>query len=541
MIKEICKYFKGSGEVNFAQFNPREESLYGFIQFLDTKYAKVVSPMTTHSLTTCRLSVQASRDCHQPDFKQENWTAPPQQDSQSHILIALNDDCLREIFSRLKWIDLCKAAEVCVRFNQLAKEAFAAKFKHLNFSFVTLDVSIFFNDEELSQIPKILLSNFGSFIQSLHVDGAIIKVYGCPERGFNFLRMIGHYCNSNLKELELERFKMNRNFPNEIYHIFAKLERLSLKCCYFTNNVKNLKSLLSTCNELKMMIIYRCEIKDWECITQKFPKLNDIYLIENNGFNMSYLSNFIVLNPTITKLSFDGYIEASEVFRLISQNLPNLSELEFDSDCAGFQGNIRCLGQLRSLNMLALDLGSNLMTSLMASLVMNKVPIQTLRLWDGKINVETIDLISQLKQIKNLELVKVSGMVSENLIELAKRLPQIKRFLSYKTPITITISTLKKMISNACNLTQLLLEGIELIGAIDIDDYKTMLTLVRNRKKKLDICLLDCNHLSHITVPSEVLNENQDFICIKERLKEVPTYDEDSDSDWFLSDYIDLE
>lgn len=536
MTKEIREYFNGFGDLDFVQFHLQEGSQHGFVQFKETKCAKAVLSNETHSISNCHLTVSAANDCHQPDFKQENWTLPPQQNSLSHIFIALNDDCLREVFLRLKLLDLCKAAEVSVRFNQLAKQTFAAKFKHLNLSVETLEVTFFFNDELLLQLPKILLSNFGSLIQSLRVDGSITGAIFFPERSYNFLHMIGQYCTSNLNELELEYFEMKRNFPDELFQIFAKLQRLSLKYCKFSNNVKNFKSLLSTCNELKMMIIYSCRC-DWECITRKFPNLEDIYLNENHGFNISNLSNFIVLNPTITKLSFnDGDIEASEVFRLISQNLPNLTELDLDCvDCAEFQDKIRCLGQLRSLNMLSMDFKSNRIAPLMASLVMNKVPIQSMRLCDGKVDVETIDLISQLKQIKNLDFVKVIDMVSENLIELAKQLPQIERFILFDTPIKITTTTLKKMIAYACNLSQLYLKETELIGAIDIDDYKTMLKSVQNRTKFVDIWLLHCSHVSQIIVPSEVLNENQDFIGIKERLKEVievvPNENDDTDYD----------
>lgn len=62
-----------------------------------------------------------------------NLQDPPIQSSPSNILNALNDDCLWEIFNskELDVWDLCALAEVCKRFNDIAKGIVPIKHRHI--------------------------------------------------------------------------------------------------------------------------------------------------------------------------------------------------------------------------------------------------------------------------------------------------------------------------------------------------------------------------------------------------------------------------
>lgn len=124
------------------QFHVGEGVHYGFVQFKKSEHAEAVLSKETHCISTWPLTVGAADDCHQPGFKSENWMLPPQQDSSLHILTALDDDCIREILLRLDIIELTKAADVCVRFNQLAKRVFDVKYKHLKIDGETFEYFI---------------------------------------------------------------------------------------------------------------------------------------------------------------------------------------------------------------------------------------------------------------------------------------------------------------------------------------------------------------------------------------------------------------
>lgn len=88
---------------------------------------------------------------------------PPDQDSPKHILNILNDDCLQEIFRRLKQMrDFLSAAKVCTRFQENAIECFPSTFKSLRIDDAN-DAPTSLPLEYLSDF----LSIFGHFIQKI--------------------------------------------------------------------------------------------------------------------------------------------------------------------------------------------------------------------------------------------------------------------------------------------------------------------------------------------------------------------------------------
>lgn len=88
----------------------------------------------------------------------------PEQNSNSHILNALIDDCLRKIFQYLTVFDLARVADTCVHFNKLAKTVFNSKFKHLD---------CYSNFFEKNNVLLTLLT-FGSSIQSLNLSSYVV-------------------------------------------------------------------------------------------------------------------------------------------------------------------------------------------------------------------------------------------------------------------------------------------------------------------------------------------------------------------------------
>lgn len=88
---------------------------------------------------------------------------PPEQDSSTHILNVLNDDCLREIFKKLHFSTLLSVINVCVRFNRVAKEEFSDKYKSKKIHIYDLA----WNREPTKSQINDFLSEFGSSISSV--------------------------------------------------------------------------------------------------------------------------------------------------------------------------------------------------------------------------------------------------------------------------------------------------------------------------------------------------------------------------------------
>lgn len=73
----------------------------------------------------------------------------------------LNDDCLRELFSRLPNIDLCAIKDTCRRFKTIADEVAKQRFKYLYECYPT--------DENLQE-HKTILKKFGHFVLTMSLS-----------------------------------------------------------------------------------------------------------------------------------------------------------------------------------------------------------------------------------------------------------------------------------------------------------------------------------------------------------------------------------
>lgn len=138
----IKKYFEDFGEVESVEIQENKSFQSCFVQFKDAESANSAinrcgHRMHGHRIEDCKVNVRAAHLLCQPDLQRESmdplWI-PFDQDSPSHILNALNDDCLRKVFKHLNANDLSSAAEVCVRFNQQVKCTFAQKYESMNLS-----------------------------------------------------------------------------------------------------------------------------------------------------------------------------------------------------------------------------------------------------------------------------------------------------------------------------------------------------------------------------------------------------------------------
>lgn len=88
----------------------------------------------------------------------DDWLQPDLQ----LILRILNDDCLREVFLHLDLVALTNVAEVCVRFRDVANEAFIQNFKCLSLTKEGKAHSYTYNEMEL--FTERVMKNFGLLI-----------------------------------------------------------------------------------------------------------------------------------------------------------------------------------------------------------------------------------------------------------------------------------------------------------------------------------------------------------------------------------------
>lgn len=450
---------------------------------------------------------------HQPNYEDnsvDQTLQPPEQGSNAHILVALNDDCLQEVFRRLELLDLTRIAEVCKRFNKEAKKTFERKYKHLKLEY----------GSDFSGQPEALegmFGHFGSSIQTLSTEA-----YASESETF-ILQLINRYCNPTLKSLELRAFDLEGNFEH-IMPMLSRLETLTLiECtCYFVN-------VLSNCTELQKLRLENCTfLEENRFLEQQFMRLEEVHLISNNGINEATLERFLDSSTTLLRLSIDENerCSTSQVLRSIGENLTNLQELSFCQAIENqnnFQDNVQYLNRLTSLKSLKLDFNQQPVRPLMDALSSHQIPIEHIEIYNGQIDTTAIESLSMLKQVKTLGINGSSGLTDEFLVELGKKLPELKvvhlKDLNTIDNSRLTTIGLKKMVLHANKLSLLKIQLVYSI-VIDIDDYKMMLKSVQNRPEKIALLIELTSDGGKVNVPEATLVENRNILYIDEMIQD---------------------
>lgn len=141
-------------------------------------------------------------------------------------------------------------------------------------------------------------------------------------------------------------------------------------------------------------------------------------------------------------------------------------------------------------------------------------PIQHMRLSHGIISTECVTNISQMKELKILELNEISGLNDGHITELAKGLGHQLEKLRFEgsTAVNLTVTGLKHMLRYAVKLTVLYLESCNI--TIDVESYEVMLNILQNRPEKIKFSLVLRGRRGNVKVSEEVLMENDDVFHI---------------------------
>lgn len=497
MKRDISIYFKQFGTIESVRTHTKLDSSFAFVQFKDSAGAAAALAKRQHKVSNRTIIVKAAN--RQPDPQ----STTPEQDSKSHILIALNDDCLQEVFKFLTEFDLTNVANTCVRFQTQAIETFKSKYKHLTLR----------PDSASRGVNKsVLFMIFGSLIQSLEIVDDELDV---PE-----MQLIIEKC-TQLKALTLSDDKLQK-VGAELRTLFGRLESLTL-ANMFMDSCPN--DLLVNCLNLRKL-----EIKDcWNLnhlINQNFPNLEETIIsnaiIEGTALD---LRGFIASNPLLVKLCIKRDYHGNDLqwLRLIGQTMINLQSLElswFNGEEQQFQTHAEGLGNLHLLTVLKLNFSGALIEPLARSLAANKVPIQHLAIRSGKINEHAINQVGQLERLEVLELLHLYDLTDEYLKAFAKGLPKLRELHLEGSGSELSTIGLKKMLKEANQLSLLTLKSIETI-AFDVDDYKEILGTVQKRTEKVRFVIeITSRYGDKVNVPEEVLNENREICFINEKIEE---------------------
>lgn len=285
--------------------------------------------------------------------------AAPAQDSPSHILNSLNDDCLRELFESpvLGMLDLWSIANVCRRFHPIATKVFETKYKNFE-NFPT----------------EIIYSNW-PFAEFLQTFGAFIEGFGPVRLNDEECVLASEHC-TNLKYLKC--MIREQDSVDRLHRLFGRLEKLEI---LMRSSVMSLLDCFDETVQLKSLTVTYPDA--FRSFHMKLPKRNLPALTELNiCYAISGNEDFFSHNPQLQKLSlitrtigryFDygcfsslrnlrtlqvyDINEDDDTIRLLStivdQNIP-LEQLLIDYYDYGTDAHLIRIGQIRTIKQLSI-------------------------------------------------------------------------------------------------------------------------------------------------------------------------------------------
>lgn len=344
---------------------------------------------------------------------------PPAQDSPNHIL-ALNNQCLQECFSRLSTHeDFLNVSNVCQRFRANARACFPPTsltiepFQSRLYFRKVNQVQKFWTLE--SNMPSKQLGNFlcifGDLIKSIEFDAL-----WCDTVSSNFdkyFAKIEQHCAKTLKELSFYIFKRIINVGSA----FERLEILKIHYCsiIYVEPLPRLKVL-----DLRYMYerknLARSASID-RIFQQNFPQLKVLILDEIHQLNDQLIIGFQAINPQLCTLqvSYCSSVTTS-ILNGISARLPNLEHLTLVFDESSLSTETvnehwTQVGEICNLKSLRSNLDQIVSTeSLVNLLVENDVAVEKLYVENAYKNIE-VDL-RKLKSLKKFSAVHWNDSMS---------------------------------------------------------------------------------------------------------------------------------
>lgn len=345
----------------------------------------------------------------------------PAQNSPKHILNVLNDNCIQEIFQKLKnRREFLNMANVCRRFRYVAQtwlshKTFQIDEKHLTFSIYASKIATgqpIKSEDQLHDFMTDLytyLSIFGQFIRTIKW----MSVNRCTKKGHSqIFEMITRFCAKTLIHLEIiGRVKIN------ITSEFQVLERFE----FFYGDLMTFEpSHTLKYLRLTQLNSHSYSQIDLRFLEKNFPNLEVAHLGDFTTVmqHTDWFGNFLKYNPQLKSLTliFNKYFvpNTAKIVRAVGKHSKNLECLHLDQ----FSVDIKDLRGLDKLKCLRIPY-SYLKRRQIDNLIALDLPIEEL-----EINLRTGDTyiaqrITKLKKIKklNLGIRLIKGRPASSIIE----------------------------------------------------------------------------------------------------------------------------
>lgn len=404
---------------------------------------------------------------------------------QENILIALNDDCLRSVFRKLHLRSLCSVANVCVRFNELAKEIFKQRFKNKPIDFMDLILTYPISLEQM----KTFLINFGSLVVKLNVRPYEINLNEFDD----ILRLLNQYC-TNIKDLNMEDVTVNGKILAEVRPLLSRLEYLGIK---YEHNY-SFNDLISSCSQLEHLSINHLHLDERFPSDIAAPKMISLHASHFNYSN--YLRPFLKVNTQLKTIHIrhDLYSNLiSDAHSFIYENFPEIESFRMHIADTQYIGNSNIFIKLKHLSTLMLTFHAHqIVAPVMESILESNIKLKSLSMEDGSVDDHGVNCIAAMKSIETLAMVRISGFNQISLTSLLNRLPNLE-ILNIRECVHLDYfpDIIKKLISSAKRLKTVIASHFELGVVVELpksieNDYREIAKVAKkcgDKPKPLNI------------------------------------------------------
>lgn len=449
------QYFtKNHGEVDHVASYTEQERRFAVVTFKQTTDANEAAAAKTHSIDGYSVTVLMADEIVQP-----------------LQLLGINDDCLLEIMRHLELKDLCSAAGVCDRFNELAKMVFSAKWKDATWIVDSVDEAHDY------------LCNFGRITKSIRMKltTELKKAGNCS----NILDLMVKYCSHTITHLELHNFifETNNTIIWQSRAIFVKLKKIILTKCSIS-----IKWIVE-CHELIELELIDTHVtyngpRHQSCSSLQSLKINGSSSWVQHGLHLFLQSNQQLKTLEILPLSTikSGISWYERILHFVPPAIERLTIAPFGS--ANFERFVS-LKAIRIVNKYFYAENTRFFIDhLETNAMVESLEIES----NGYLSGRNANAIAKLRTLKTLKLHMPSGFYGASLLDVIEHQKHLTELTLSTFMSQLNGSDLLQLIQKCPNLQLLGLffdfnEDDEKKLEMNADLYRKMLNVVSHRPK----------------------------------------------------------
>lgn len=419
-------------------------------------------------------------------------------------IMDLNNDCLRHLCHFFCLADLVVVADVCARLRDVAQAHFKTS-KHKNLDFT----EIFECAEDVDSVKNGLLNisrvlrNFGEAVVSIRAKGIFIRNLYRAKFSSEIIIQITRYCsNGNLKELSLENFN----------HASSS----------FT--AQDLRPLLKH-SEILELRHGQCTKAFLKRLAQHWPKLEALSFC-NVSFSSQIVNDDIekvlAKNPQLKKLElFYCRNVTDRILQCIAVHTPQIESLKFKSfelRPTTFERNSVYLSKLCKVKSLEIDCYGKSFCAAIDEMASANVPIEHLNLRSFNLRNQVdrfANGISKLKTIQSLILSHSPGLRASHVIDIVKNLDELAEF-ELTSMLDLSSENLLELLKTGPKLRKIKFGSFPrnkiFIGG---DLFMKMVRIVEKRSQKTHLMLFLLNWYADVVIPGYLATSHSHSLTVR--------------------------